>query len=239
MQLRTVPALGEHLPRRLLSDLSGDGDQRTPGTHGQYLHRCRSLQVIEIVPCLGDVPSGHDNAMVLEKCDVVGFAHDGGDAVTLTDVEGKAIVILVDGSATVELERRLSGPKQGLAFGHAERRRIGHVGVKGGAGARQLRMQSGVNVERGRFGQHVSRDHVAMKIADDQRRCRDLGERETMGIDQEDIVSAGDHEREMIANTLVQTEPGRHPKTRREVDAGLGKGLDVEIAEIDFWCTTV
>ncbi len=151
--------------------------------------------------------------------DDVGVADGCRDALALAVVERQSVIVLVDRRAPVELERRLPGVDQRLALGHRQGGRMGHVRVEGGAGARQSLVQLRMDVEGRGLGGAVALDDMAMIVADEQRRRRDLGKGEAIGIDEEQVVIARHHGREVVADALVHAEQRRLPEARRKIDA--------------------
>ena len=126
-------------------------------------------------------------------------------------------------------EIRISSDQR-LAFEHGQRGSVRHVCVKGGAAGRAAQMQARMNIERGRFRHAVAFNHVAVKIADQQRRRGDLGKRHAVGIDQKQIIPARHDKGKMIADPFRVTETRRHPEARRHVDPRLTHGIPVKRA---------
>ena len=138
-------------------------------------------------------------------------------------IEGKAVIVAVDRGAAVEFQRGLAGPDQGITFGHRQRRRIGHVGVEGDLGARQALVHLGMNVERGRLRHALPVEHIAVEIADQELRGRDLAKGIAIGIDEKQIVMAGHDGREVVADALLETVARRHAEAGGEI---LARGAD-------------
>ncbi len=160
--------------------------------------------------------------MMLHEDDV-GIADGGCDARAFAVVEREAVIIAVHCRAAVELQRGLAGPDQGITLGHRQRRGVGHVGVEGDLRARQALVHLGMDVERGRLGRALAVEHVAVEIADQELGRRQLAEGVAVWIDQEEIVMAGQHGREMVADALLKTIARGHAEAGREV---LARGAD-------------
>ena len=80
----------------------------------------------------------------------------------------------------------------GGAFQHGERGRVRHMGVEGGAGAREVLLEDpGMDVKGGRLRHAVAGHHMAVEVADQQAGGGDLGESPAIRIHhQEQVVPA-------------------------------------------------
>jgi hypothetical protein len=91
-----------------------------------------------------------------------------------------------------------------------------------------------MDVVRGDLGRPVALEHAAVEVADDQVGSANLLEGQSEGIDDEAVVEARHHRREVIADALFHAEPRSHAKAGGEVDAGLPHLGRVEQAWIDL-----
>ena len=153
----------------------------------------------------------------------------GGDPVALRFVQRQAVIGLVHHGAAVEFQRGLAGPDQRVALHHGQRGGVRHVGVKRRPGARNAGMQPGVDVEGGILRHAVAGHDVAVEVADQQARGGDFGERPAVRVDQEQVVPARNHERQMVADALVQAHPGGGAEAGGEVHARLPDVGAVEV----------
>ena len=172
----------------------------------------------------------HHHAVVLEEDD--GFvAHGAGNTVALGVVEREPVVVLVHHDAAVELERGLDREGKRRALQHRECRGVGHVRVEGDARARLAPVQAGMDIEGRRLHRALALHHVAVEITDQQARGGDLVEAIAERVDEEELIAARHHGREMVADTLVHAEPRGLAQAGGEVESRLGQRVLVDSGE--------
>ena len=84
-----------------------------------------------------------------------------------------------------------------------------------------LKVNSGVDEERGWFGRPLAGDHVAGWIDNQQIAHPQFGPMHALGIEQKSIGRAGDDEAEVIAYALAQPQPVCPTQGGGEINLGL------------------
>ena len=169
---------------------------------------------------LGDRAAAGEHAVIAQNHDEL-VAEVGDQALALVEIERDALVVMV-GEAIGELHRPLIERQQSLLLtGHRD---AGDgVGVQHADRVGPRRVHGAVNGEAGRIDAEAQRvvDDVAVDIDGDQVGRRHLFETQAVGIDQETVMAAGEPDRDVGVDAVVETEPVDQPVGGGEIDPGL------------------